>query len=233
MIRYLGGDESLVTEIHQNRALQNELEETDPQHVLRFIGASVENDAGPEQNAIATQERMLEIENMKSVIEERKVRTKKMELETARMELENTRMELENARMMIEFGDELMDSFEADERDKMFMKDAKRTCIRRIFGAQAPRTAADPTSALALPGTEDISPRREITISDVAKAMGVPHTAHDALIRYGRACAKLYKSEKKTDPVKAERYVHGAARIVNCYYEEDRDLLERGIRSTL
>jgi hypothetical protein len=223
MIRYLGGDESLITEIKQNRALQNELEATDPQHALRFIGASVENAAGPQENAIALQEKMLELENLKSVIEERKTMNEERKMRIRAMEIEN-------ARMMITFGDELMDTFEADERDMMFLKDAKRTCIRRIFGAH---TTIDPSSALALPGTDCVSQRHEITISDVAKSMGLPHTAHDVLIRYGRACAKLFKTEKKTDPVKAERYVHGMTRTVNCYYDEDRELLERAIRSTL
>ena len=198
MIRYLGGDESLIAEIRGNRAMQEQLAVENPEHPLRFIGKTVEAETKNEFNA-------LEFERMKLEIEERKFRLK---------------------RMQIEFADQLMESFAPDERDLLFIKDAKRTCMRDMFGATM-LTNAD--------GEQQLMPlfRRELTIGDVAKSLDLPYKSLDVLKTYGTACARLYRAEHNGEsPPKRDQNVGGAIRKVNCYFEEHKDLLIRGIMST-
>ena len=45
LVRYLGGDPTLVQEIAANRFAQEELSETDPNHSLRFFGQKIESEA--------------------------------------------------------------------------------------------------------------------------------------------------------------------------------------------
>jgi hypothetical protein len=210
MIRFLGGDESLISEIRANKAMQEEIAVNDPNHPLRFIGKTIESeekdrtnhhDAAPRFNEIMLQRQMLELEEMKSRIAERNINIKRMEFELM---------------------NDVANSFANDERDELFLKDAKRTCLRRVFDSQG----------LLENGTVEL-PKRELSISEVAKSLHMSFKNHGDLIKYGRAAAKLYREERGTNPSTCRKFVNGGEQEVKCYYEDDRDLLVRAIQSTV
>ena len=204
MIRFLGGDESLIAEIRGNRELQETLAVTNPDHPLRFIGKTVE---GETSNNLSTQRAQLELEDMKTRIEERK--------------LLNLDLSLTLKRKQFELLNQVSSSFANDDRDIMYLNDAKRTCLHQIVRINEP-----------IGETPLVQPPRELTISDVAKSLHKPYTDNKVLAMYGRACAQLYRDEHEgNNPIKRTQSIGGVMRSVNCYFEDDRDLLIRGITS--
>lgn len=102
---------------------------------------------------------------------------------------------------------------EADERDKLYFKDAARNFVRSCF----PATGDHP----ALEGTSN----EHVTISDVARDMGVRlHRGDES--RVAKLAAELYRN-------KHQRCVDGAVQPVNLYFGKDRDVLEQAIASVV
>ena len=112
---------------------------------------------------------------------------------------------------------------ELDERDKLFFQDAARNFIRTQFGYQR---------MLEGDGTAAGEQMEQVTISEVAQAMGV-RLRRGEESSAGKAAAQLYREAHGVNPPKHKRFVDGAVRSVNLYFEKDRDLLEHAIRAVI
>ncbi len=109
---------------------------------------------------------------------------------------------------------------EEDERDKLFFQDAARNFIRGQFRVQDRELLEGPPN----PSNE------QVTIADVARDLGVRlRRGEDSLV--GKAAAMLYRNKHGEGPPKHKRFVDGAVRAVNLYFEKDRELLEQAIRA--
>lgn len=100
-----------------------------------------------------------------------------------------------------------------DERDRLFFVDASRNYIRSRFSGRL---------------LED-APNEPITISEVAKGMGVSLRRGDE-VKVGRAAAALFRAERGDDPPKHSQFVDGAVRRINSYFEKDRHILQDAVR---
>lgn len=108
---------------------------------------------------------------------------------------------------------------EDDERDKLYFKDAARNFIRSRFPALEFKQEST---------QEDV----QVTISEVAGDMGV-RLRRGIESRIGKVAAALYRDRHGTSPPKHLRFVDGAVRAVNLYFERDRDLLEEAVTTAL
>jgi hypothetical protein len=80
LVRHIGGDETLVEEIHRNR----EIGQTNPQSTQAFMAVNIPNEASAVSDATALD------------IEERRARLVRYEMETARLEKETARLDEDN-----------------------------------------------------------------------------------------------------------------------------------------
>ena len=76
-VRYLGGDESLVTEIRMNKRLQEQLREDDPSHPARLFGEAVEQ----ESEAVKRKQEELTLKKLDSEIQDIEFTTKRRRVE--------------------------------------------------------------------------------------------------------------------------------------------------------
>jgi hypothetical protein len=77
-VRYLGGDESLVTEIRMNKRLQEQLREDDPSHPARLFGEAVEQ---TESEAVKRKQEELTLKKLDSEIQDIEFTTKRRRVE--------------------------------------------------------------------------------------------------------------------------------------------------------
>lgn len=84
----------------------------------------------------------------------------------------------------------------------------------------------------ALPEGQTEQGRFEWPVSDRASFLGY-HPLRKQLINIGKAVASLYRERYGAEPPKREQFVDGTTRIVNCYSEEDLDILDAAIQSVM
>eukprot|EP00899_Mesostigma_viride_P014561 jgi/Mesvir1/23105/Mv17222-RA.1 len=103
-----------------------------------------------------------------------------------------------------------------NDRDRLFLQDKVNDAL--YSGMDAPR--------------EDAPPRKSLDITTVAREMGYAvHCKEAALV--GRSMAARFRERFPDVPIpKAEKFVDGAVRMVNCYWDtpEVRALMEGCIR---
>ena len=99
VVRYLGGDEALVDEIRTNRAAQQHLAATCPDHPARLFGEAVESNHTPSEP-----------------VEELAQRIRKLRLENDKLEAQNLSAIMQ---ALADFGEEIDDAQRWSFRDRM------------------------------------------------------------------------------------------------------------------
>lgn len=227
MVRYLGGDETLINEIRGNQSAQAVLAHHDPSNPFRIFARTVEAEKSPPpeetSDSLTSAFKKAELESLLSQTEERRAKTSEQ-----LMKNEESLMKLKRQRLA--FIEEIYGTMELDDRDRVLFKDAKRTCIRSMIGP-----TSLPLLEAAQPGSSQLAiedaPPRELSLTDIAVAHKKPHRNAD-LQRYGVTAKRLYFAKYNKTPPKRDQFVDGAVHSVNCYFETDRDLLERAVLGT-
>lgn len=70
-------------------------------------------------------------------------------------------------------------------------------------------------------------------VTDRASILGYPKLTPSQRSRIGKVAAALYRARYGTEPLKREQFVDGATRKVNCYGEEDLEILDSAIHSVM
>lgn len=70
-------------------------------------------------------------------------------------------------------------------------------------------------------------------VTDRAPVLGYPKLTPSQRSRIGKVAAGLYRARYGTEPPKREQFVDGATRKVNCYGEEDLEILDSAIHSVM
>ena len=83
-----------------------------------------------------------------------------------------------------------------------------------------------------LPGSDPTQDRYLWPVSDRAAFLGF-HPSNVKLKAIGKVAAGLYRARYGVNPPKREQFVDGATRLVNCYGEEDLEILDSAIRSVM
>lgn len=83
-----------------------------------------------------------------------------------------------------------------------------------------------------LPGDTSVQDRYLWPVSDRAAFLGF-HPSNVKLKAIGKVAAGLYRVRYGVNPPKREQFVDGATRLVNCYGEEDLEILDSAIRSVM
>ena len=111
---------------------------------------------------------------------------------------------------------------ETDVRQRLFLEDSAKNIVRMFTPGAA---------VLALPGADGPDPNGPVTLSGVAADIGYFNLSRAELQAIGRAAAQLFREAHGEGPPK--QFVDGAARQVSSYFERDRPLLERAVRSVM
>lgn len=85
----------------------------------------------------------------------------------------------------------------------------------------------------ALPSGTSDDGRYLWPVSDRAAVLGYSALSKGQLSRIGKMAASLYRARYDVNPPKREQFVDGATRSVNCYGEDDLEILDSAIRSVL
>lgn len=123
-------------------------------------------------------------------------------LPSARERIENIRMGLD---IMYELGG-------IDERTQLAVKDIVKDILLE--------------DKLLKPSNEQ--KRFEIPVSDRARQLGY-NPNKGQLQKMGKAAVQFYRLRYSEDPPKREQFVDGTTRMVNCYSEDDIDILDQAI----
>jgi prophage antirepressor-like protein len=123
-------------------------------------------------------------------------------LPSARERIENIRMGLD---IMYELGG-------IDERTQLAVKDIVKDILLE--------------DKLLKPSNEQ--KRFEIPVSDRARQLGY-NPNKTQLQKMGKAAVQFYRLRYSDDPPKREQFVDGTTRLVNCYSEDDIDILDQAI----
>jgi prophage antirepressor-like protein len=123
-------------------------------------------------------------------------------LPPAREQLENIRMGLD---LMYELGG-------IDERTQLALKDVIKDILLE--------------GKLKKPSDEQ--KRFEVPVSDRARQLGY-NPNKGQLQKIGKTVVQFYRLRHDEDPPKREQFVDGTTRMVNCYSEDDLDILDQAI----
>ena len=229
LCRALGGDLSLVEEIRQRHAAVAGTEEQAA--FLAGTGVSVA-EANGQALVPAPPPEVAALD-----LEERRARVQIMTAEAARMVAETERMVAETEAMRRAGGHETLAlarayreeaARETDVRQRLFLEDSAKNIVRTFT------PGAGPVGVLALPGPDGTDPNRPVSLSGVAADIGYFNTSRAELQAIGRAAAQMFREAHDGEgPPKHTQFVDGAARQVSSYFERDRPLLERAVRSIM
>lgn len=189
LCRALGGDLSLIDEIRERHGLVNAQEQE-----MLLAGTGV---TAAEANGQAIEDP-----------EERRQRLRRMSADTKAIEVSTQKTALDVFEHL-----RVLEAEAAEERDKMYFKDAAFNYIQNIF-----------PSSRAIEGTQNAP----LTISTVAMEMGIRLSREQNKIA-GMSASRLYREQHGTAPPKHSQFVDGAVRKVNTYTEADRDIVETAI----
>lgn len=189
LCRALGGDLSLIDEIRERHGLVNAQEQE-----MLLAGTGV---TAAEANGQAIEDP-----------EERRQRLRRMSADTKAIEVSTQKTALNVFEHL-----RVLEAEAAEERDKMYFKDAAFNYIQNIF-----------PSTRAIEGTQNAP----LTISTVAMEMGIRLSREQNKIA-GMSASRLYREQHGTAPPKHSQFVDGAVRKVNTYTEADRDIVETAI----
>lgn len=106
-----------------------------------------------------------------------------------------------------------------DERTELQIKDLVRDIV-----------LSDKLEKPALPGDTG---RMEWPVSDRLLHLGYGVRPIGVLTKIGKASAALYRAKYGKEPPKREQFVDGTTRFVNCYSEEDVNILDAAIKQIL
>ena len=210
LVRFLGGDPSLVAEIQRNAEAQEALRVANPQHPARLFGEAVEAASGDRASVLLKRKRdELELDERRENVEERRAKTEKMRMET-RFDLVHKTLGLF----------EKMGTL--DDRTKIMLSDYSRS----VFLGPSSRSCGPLMLAGEPAGGQEAAPREEVTIEDIALKMGYRRPPQSEIgswrIRLGRVAARLYRENHSgNDPPTTKRYCNGTIRDVKCYFKSD------------
>jgi len=123
-------------------------------------------------------------------------------LPPAREQLENIRLGLD---LMYELGG-------IDERTQLALKDIVRDILLED----------------KLKKPSESKGRLEIPVSDRARQLGY-NPNRSQLLKIGKIAADFYRLRHSQEPIKREQFVDGTTRMVNCYSEDNLDILDQSI----
>lgn len=210
LVRYLGGDETLIAEIHAIRAEA----EANPNSTAAFFRAA----ATTEHRESGGGEDERELERA-----ERRMRLREKEMELRVKELDLQRMERTDRRDEVSFLVELrghLPLFGLDQDPRIKVRIADQ--IQNAVGGAVP-AAIEPSAAES----------SAMTVAAYLKQRY--NTSHDLDTRIscwvGRKAAALYKSRYGiSNPNKSIKFVNGESRPVMVYTRPDYDLVDEAIR---
>ncbi len=110
---------------------------------------------------------------------------------------------------------------ETDARQRVLLEDSARNMLNRYIALVTGGEVAEGEVRLPL------------TLSGVAAELGHKKLGQGELAAIGKVAARLYREAHGEAPPKHVQYVDGAARQVNSYTTEDRDILEEAVRAVL
>ena len=79
-------------------------------------------------------------------------------------------------------------------------------------------------------GDSGSSTAEPLSITDVARQLGLHRPDHGQLTAIGKEVKKMYQQKHNCDPPKHKQYVDGQERLVHSYTEDDRELLEDAVK---
>ena len=219
LVRFLGGDPSLVAEIQRNGEAQEALRVANPQHPARLFGEAVEAASG-DRAGVLLKRRRDELE-----LEERRANTDRIVAETEKMRMETRLNHVHETLGLFKKMGTL------DDRTTMLLSDYSRSAFLGPFShGRGPLMLTGEVD-----GVQEAAPREEVTIEDIALKMGHRRPPQSEIgswrIRLGRAAARLYReTHDGEDPPTTKRYCNGSIRDVKCYFKpDDIGILEQAV----
>jgi len=158
-------------------------------------------------------------------VEDRAIETRKrrLEIETLEVELESKR--IRNVRDNMEAASQFQDIMARihmntvlDSRTRLNLEDMVKN---NMFNKPMPSQAAIENGP---------SQSQSISISEIAKDLGVGKLSHGQLVSVGASVARAFESKHDGEkPSKHRQWVDGKEVMVNSYTESDRDIVEEAI----
>ncbi len=241
LVRYLGGDESLVSEIRRNRDAQEALAEAAPAHPARLFGETVEraqgDDALEAARAARRRRNTLELDLMEVELHERRAKLK----EFAR----------ESELSLLARGKAMFDSLGWDASDRIFFKDQTKNAMRQIravggggSGGAPPRArpaalvepdAVPNAQATPAPST-GVLRGAPVPMMNILRSKGLLPSNRDAAKRVakraGIAASRLLRTRFPNEEIpRGLQMLDGRAQPANCYYIDRLGVVEEAIES--
>jgi len=131
------------------------------------------------------------------------------------------KLKLENVATFVDLMDKLRPAWRTDQRLVLKTEDMLKNSV---FDEPLDKVRA--SEPLAITDGSGAS----VSISQVAREMGLRVLAHGDACKVGRAVAEAYRARHGTNPPTHRQWVDGAERDVKSYTERDRDLIETALR---
>jgi hypothetical protein len=201
VVRYLGGDPRLVSEVLANRAAQETLAQEDPSHPARIFGETVES----ERSAVAAKREAIEMLELE--VREQELRTR---LEASKAQIELSQSQAKRTRI-----ETFVHCHETASRLGVEPDDRTRLQLR------------DMVQSMAIPS--ETLPRREICVR--AFLLSKKANISLLEIKFGKTVAALKRARLRDSGLPDELptktiYANGQAVQAKLYFEEDLPLFE-------
>ena len=219
IVRYLGGDPSLVPEIMRNRGMQEELAENDPSHPMRIFGETVESDA------VKRIRREIEEFREEEVLDEmrrmKRIRTAEHELQVQTLEHDTKKLDMDTKTMHIAAAHHTYTKYDIKIDDR----------VRGVISDYIFNTFLNPHSAI-----ENISGKKETCITDVILGMKLVGLKIDntLLCKVGKKAKEL---KLRDDPAyefpKKSIIANGQQVMANIWYTDDAHYIQKATRNVV
>ena len=129
----------------------------------------------------------------------------------------------ENAIKNVQNFADVMGVLDPDWKEDTRLVRQMKDCMQNVLSTQPLITAGG--------GRQICDSRAEsLSITEVARQLGLKRPDHGELTVIGKEVKKLYQQKHHCDPPQHKQCVDGQERLVNSYTEEDRDLLEDAVK---